>query len=107
LSLDFEITRLFERGTPKTIAKFSDENDAWEFMEAKVAWDHKTKVHTIYKLYHNGELIHEANAVEHETLDSGSTGSGKRSGFSPLPTSPKPTGGPPTYRHDEDDIDDE
>lgn len=109
MSLDFEITRQFERGIEKTIAKFSDENDALEFMEAKVAWDHKTKVHTIYRLFDvaNEKMIREADSEQQETLDSdGGAGTGKRAGFTPLTTSPRPAGGIPSYRH-EDDIDDE
>ncbi len=107
MSLDFEITRQFERGTEKIIAKFSDENDAVQFMEAKVAWDHKTKVHTVYRLFRNRKMITEADSQLQETLDSDSgAGTGKRAGFTPLATSPKPAGGNMTYRH-EDDIDDE
>lgn len=107
LSLDFEITRQFERGIEKIIAKFSDENDAMEFMEAKVAWDHKTKVHTVYRLFHDRKKIKEVDAEQQETLDSdGGMGSTKRSGLSPLATSPRPAGGSVPYRH-EDDIDDE
>ncbi len=109
MPLDFELTRQYERGTEKIIAKFSDEHDALDFMEAKVAWDHKTKVPTIYKLYHEGEVTAEANAAENETAggaSGGGTGAGKRAGFSPLATSPRPSGGKVPFRH-EDDIDDE
>ena len=107
MSLDYDITRQFERGAEKIIAKFSDKNDALEFMEAKVAWDHKTKVHTIYRLFHNRKMIKEADAELQETLDSdGGAGIGKRAGLTPLATSPRPAGGSIPYQH-EDDIDDE
>jgi hypothetical protein len=105
LSLPYDVGRRFPRGEEKIIAKFADESDATEFMEAKVAWDHKTKVNSIYRLYHDEEILKEADASEHQTLESSDVGSGQRFSPTPLANSPKPAGSVP-YRK-EDDIDDE
>jgi hypothetical protein len=106
--LPFDISRQFQQNKEEIIAQFKNEKDAQEFMEAKVNWDHKTKVQTIYRLYENNQIKKKVDALKQESLDSsgGEQGAGRRTGPSPFSTSPKPPGSGPA-RKPEDDIDDE
>jgi hypothetical protein len=114
--LSFEISRQFQQNNEEIIAKFKNEKDALEFMAAKIIWDHKTKVQTVYKLYQDKKIIKTIDAMRQETLDSSGdsdggssggqgSGAGKRFNPTPLATSPKPAGSVP-YRQNEDDTDD-
>ncbi len=106
MSLDFKITRQFGRGDEKTIAKFCNENDALEFMEAKAAWDNKTKVDTAYRLYQDDEQVKAIDSKEYENDNSGQQSAGKGYRVSPFSNAPKPPGGnfPGRSIEDEDDV---
>jgi hypothetical protein len=104
LALQFQLTKQFISGIEKLIAAFADDKDALEFMDAKVAWDHKTKVEAIYRLYSHSDVIKEVNAKEYESVHSAETHE-KQSSITPFGTAPKPAGLPPSRRHE--DIDDE
>ncbi len=104
MALPYQVTKQFKDGIEKLIAAFSDENDAVEFMNAKLAWDHKTKVATIYRLYAHSDVIKEINAIEYETVQSAEAREDKSS-ITPFGTSPKPAGIPSHKKRE--DIDDE
>ncbi|MDX2165338.1 MAG: hypothetical protein SFW07_08025 [Gammaproteobacteria bacterium] len=104
MALPYQLTKQFKEGTEKLTASFSDEKDALEFMDAKIAWDHKTKVATIYRLYFHSDVIKEINAIEYETVHSAHFQE-EKSSITPFGTSPKPGGFPTTKKRE--DIDDE
>lgn len=106
MALPYQITKQFKEGTEKLIASFSDEKDALEFMDAKIAWDHKTKVATIYRLYHQSDVIKEVNAIEYETVQSAASHE-EKSNITPFGTSPKPAGFPAHKKREDFDDEDE
>ena len=106
-TLAFELTKQYSSGSEKVRAMFVDEKDAAEFMEAKIAWDHKTKVQAIYRLYSDGILLAEIDSFQYETLSSagqGDIGSSATSNSS----APRPTpGGMPKTPYSSGDLDDD
>ena len=106
MALLFQLTKQFANGTEKLIAAFADNKDALEFMDAKIAWDHKTKVETIYRLYLHSDVVKEVNAKEYESVHSAESHD-KQSSISPFSTSLKPAGLPTSKKEDIDDEDEQ
>lgn len=104
MALQFQVTKQFADSVEKLIAVFADEKDALEFMDAKISWDHKTKVDTVYRLYSHSDVIKEVNAKEYESVHSAETHE-KQSSITPFGTAPRPAGLPSSRKHE--DIDDE
>jgi hypothetical protein len=106
LALQFQLTKQFINGVEKLTAAFADNKDALEFMDAKIAWDHKTKVETIYRLYSHSDVIKKVNAKEYESVNSADNHE-KHSSISPFSTSLKPAGLPTNKKEDIDDEDEQ
>lgn len=106
MALQFQLTKQFKESVEKLIAAFADNKDALEFMDAKIAWDHKTKVEAIYRLYSHSDVIKEVNAKEYESVHSAESHD-KQSSISPFSTSPKPAGLPTSKKEDIDDEDEQ
>jgi hypothetical protein len=108
MALPFDLTRQYEKGIEKVIAKFAEEKDIREFMQSKTAWDHKTRVSSIYRLYANNQVICEINTAEQESVRTAEQTSQRKSfGPTPLATTPSPFGStlPPSSRNeDQDDV---
>lgn len=100
--LHYKITKQFLHNRETDLAKFANIEDAAEFMEAKVRWDHKTKVNAIYRLYEDEELLETIDASKQEILESSASSTGKSQQFGPTPfsSSPKPAGANLTYKKD-------
>lgn len=110
--LPYKVAKKYLKGPEQLVAKFDSLNDAKEFISAKIEQDNLLRVNTAYLIYDMGELI--------ETIQGGTeTGSGSGGGqqgqtgqqttkqaFSPSPmqTSPRPPGMPPSsFKDIEDD----
>lgn len=111
LALQFQVTRRFSEGADKLIAAFADETKALEFMNAQIAWDHKTKVNTVYKLFSNSDLLKTVNSQEFESVESAeqhaSESRDQHSNLSPFNTSPRPPGTIPGKKPRSHDYEDE
>ena len=109
MALIFEVTKQIGQSVEQVKAKFADGKDALEFMNAKVAWDHRTKVRSIYRFYRMGEMEKEVDAALHESIDNHehegapAGNSGQRSGMTPLANAPRPPGTPPRGLGDMDE----
>ena len=115
--LKFKLKRQFHQALKEhLLAAFAEEKDGLEFMQSKLAWDHKTKVNAFYRLYHDEDLIREADSALQETLSSleGTTSAGANGGtqssrFSPSPFSSasQPAGTKSSFRKDQEQDDED
>jgi hypothetical protein len=104
LALVYELSKQFPFKVEEIIAKFAHEKDAVEYMNDRLDKDHKTKVDTTWRLYHQSEVIREVAAAKFESKSASDVGSGKSFSPTPLATSPKPAGSIP-FRNSLDDDD--
>jgi len=106
LALVYELTKQFPFKVEEVIAKFTHEKDAVDYMNERLDRDYKTKVDTIWRLYHQSQLVQQVESAKFESKSTTEVGSGKSFSPTPLATSPKPPGSVP-YRqaHDEDEDD--
>jgi hypothetical protein len=101
--LTYKITAKYAKGPEKLIAKFDSMAEAKEYIQQKVENDILMKVAVSYLLYDTGELMGTFDQSNIEgSASAGARGSGQqpaaRQSFSPSPlqTSLRPSGMPPS-----------
>jgi hypothetical protein len=104
--LPFKVAAKYGRGPEQLVAKFNNLDEAKEYISSKLEKDSQLRVNVTYLLYDMGELAETfepgsgagAGAQGGSGAASGAGGQQQSSGFrpSPLQTSPRPSGMPPS-----------
>jgi hypothetical protein len=108
--LPFKVAAKYARGPEKLVAKFDLQDDAKTYIRRKLEQDMGLRVSVTYLLYDMGELMETfepgqaGSAGAQGAAGASSSGGGQQqnSGFrpSPLQTSPRPSGMPPSSFRD-------
>lgn len=100
----YQVKEKFSRGSETLIASFNRLNDAKLFIEKKLMTDMTMRVVTHYLLYEGMDLLEEF-AAGSESGASGGQSSTAAFRPSPLQTSPRPSGMPPSSFKEEENKD--
>lgn len=108
--MHYKVTSQYVGAREIDAEQFSDLNKAKAFIENKLRENANLKLKVIYRLYEWDDLIQEFDPSKMEEMtgssgESGSQGKGQGARFSPTPlqTSPRPPGMPPSSFKDDDD----
>jgi hypothetical protein len=106
--LPYKVAAKYAKGPEQLVAKFDKQDEAKEYIEQKLQKDAAMKVNVTYLLYDTGELLasyDQSNANDESGLGGGQQKASTQS-FRPTPlqTTLRPTGMPPSsFKNDDDD----
>jgi len=111
--MSYQVMQQYAKGPERQLMQFNQLAEANKFIKEKLAIDANMKISTVYRIYQYGDLVDEwtvdrwqKESIAEKELDNESSASqaGKQSSFrpSPLSTSPRPPGIPPSSFKDED-----